>query len=88
MSDWHDEFQSRLHPPTKLVSVGDATVLERTVPAARITNLYGQDIVFGDFSTHKGKFKGKPSQSAATEGVRYVSTEGDVWVRTPPFGEY
>lgn len=76
------------HPSTAVLSVGHATVLGHTVPAVLVRNLYGQEIVWGSFSTFKGKFKGKPSNSAATEGVVYVSADGQVLSGNPPFGDF
>lgn len=65
-------FVGNLHPSTKLLSRGNATVMDREVCAAKVRNLYGQEIVWGLFSVDKGKFKGKLANSASTEGVTYV----------------
>lgn len=67
-----NEFTQNLHKSSKLVSHGTATVLGRTVPAALVRNMYGQEIVWGEFSCNKGKFKGKLANNAATEEVVYV----------------
>ena len=86
----HDELLRRLHSSTTVLSLGTATVLGHDVPAIFVRNLYGQELVFGQFDTHKGKFKGKRvTNNAATEGVRYVSQDGQHVVEwNPPFGDF
>ena len=68
-----DEFLSGLNPCSTLLSRGTATVLGREVPAALVRNLYGQEIVWGEFSCHRGKFKGKLANNANTDEVVYAS---------------
>jgi hypothetical protein len=66
------DFIAGLHRSTKLLSIGRATVLGRTVDACLVRNLYGQEIVWGPFDCDRGKFKGKKiSNNSATEGVAY-----------------
>jgi len=68
-----DEFLRNLHPSTKVLSRGKATVLGNTVPAVLVRTLYGQEIVWGEFNCDRGKFKGKRlTNDAATEEVIYV----------------
>lgn len=67
-----DDFLSGLNPCSTLLSRGTATVLGREVPAALVRNLYGQEIVWGEFSCFKGKFKGKLANDANTDEVFYV----------------
>ena len=89
MDSPNELFLAGLHPSTRVLSQGVATVLGHTVDAVLVRNVYGQELVWGDFGTSRGKFKGHRSQSATTEGVRYVSTDGQVlecW--NPPFGDY
>ena len=76
------------HESTTVLSTGTAMVLGHDVPAVLVRNLYRQEIVWGNFSTQRGKFKGKESNSGATEGVRYVSCDGHEVGWNPPFGDY
>lgn len=71
------EFLRGLHPSTTVLSRGFATVLGNTVEAVEVRNLYGQHIVWGEFSCNRGKFKGKLSNNAATEGVSYEATHSE-----------
>ena len=69
-----NELLGKLHPSTTVLSMGTATVLGRTVDAVLVKNLYGQELVWGYFGCERGKFKGKLSQNATTEGVTYEAT--------------
>lgn len=69
-----EEFLNNLHPSTVVLSQGTATVLGNHMPAVLVRNVYGQELVWGHFSTHRGKFKGKLSQNATTEEVEYEAT--------------
>lgn len=86
----HDELLRRLHPSTQVLSVGQATVMGHDVPAILVRNLYGQELVFGQFDCHRGKFKGKRvTNNAATEGVLYRGNEDGYEVSwNPPFGDF
>jgi hypothetical protein len=64
------EFEANLHHTTKVLGYGTATVMEKTVDAIWVKNLYGQVIVWGMFSIERGKFKGKLANDANTEGVK------------------
>lgn len=66
-----EAFVASLHPTSSVINYGQATVMDRTVDAVLVTNLYGQEIVWGLFSVDKGKFKGKLANNANTEGVEY-----------------
>lgn len=83
-----DNVRRTFHPSTVVLSTGMATVLGHIVPATLVRNVYGQEIVWGNLSTQRGKFKGKESNSAATEGVRYVCSDGHVVEWSPPFGDF
>jgi hypothetical protein len=67
-----EAFMTNLHQSTQLLSQGKAVVLGHEVDAVLVRNLYGQEIVWGMFSVDKGKFKGRLSNSAATEAVQYT----------------
>lgn len=68
-----DSFIKGLHPSSDIISYGKATVMDRTVDAVMVYNLYNQKIVWGLFSVdnRKGKFVGKIANDANTEGVSY-----------------
>ncbi len=68
-----EDFIRTLHPSTKVLSYGIATIKEfdKTVDAVKTISVYNQEIVWGCFSVHKGKWKGKFSNNASTEGVDY-----------------
>lgn len=70
-------FIEGLHPSTIVLSHGFAIMLNNTVEAVEVRNLYGQQIVGGEFSCNCGKFKGKLSNDAATEGVSYETTHSE-----------
>jgi hypothetical protein len=68
-----DEFIANLHPSTKILSRGTATVMGNKVDSVLVRNLYGQEIVWGVFNVERGKYKGKKlTNSAATEEVVYL----------------
>jgi hypothetical protein len=60
-----------LHPSTEIISKGKAVVLDHTVDAILVRNLYGQEIVWGLFGCSRGKFKGFLANNANTENVIY-----------------
>ena len=69
-----EQFLRDLHPTARVISRGEATVLDNTVPAAEVSNLYGQRIVWGVFNVDKGKFKGlRLANDANTDDVSYVA---------------
>ncbi len=80
-----NKFVENLHHSTQVLSYGKATVMGNTVDAVLLRNLYGQELVWGYFNCDKGKFKGKRlTNSAATEGVNYVSGDGQHVVTWSP----
>lgn len=68
-----DQFITDLHSSCAVLSRGKATIMNSTVDAVEVRNLYGQHIVWGMFSidNRKGKFVGKLANNANTEGVIY-----------------
>lgn len=72
-----NDFKRDLNPSTMLISTGTATVLGHTVDAILVRNLYGQEIVWGEFGCNRGKFKGGLSNNAATDEVTYVPASLD-----------
>lgn len=84
-----NELLRRFHPSTTVLSRGVASVLGHDVPAVLVRNCYGQELVWGEFSCNRGKFKGKLANSANTEGVLYKG-DGDGYVVRwdPPFGDF
>ena len=71
MDDRLQSFIDNIHPSSTVLSYGKATVMEKTVDAVLIRNLYKQEIVWGMFGVSRGKFKGHLANSANTEGVDY-----------------
>jgi len=67
-----DNFVKDLHSSATVLGYGRASVLEHDVPAILVRNVYGQELVWGEFSCNRGKFKGLLSNNAQTEGVTYV----------------
>lgn len=78
----------QFHESTEVLSHGTATVMGRDVPAVLVRNVYGQVLVWGKFGTKRGKFTGRESNSAATEGVQYVCVDGHAHNWNPPFGDF
>lgn len=71
-----EKFIESIHPSTKLISIGIATVMGNTVDAVLVKNLYGQEIVWGIFNVDKGKYKGnRLANNASVEGVTYKELE-------------
>ena len=70
-------FKSTLHKSTRLISEGVAQVMGNVVAAIEVQNLYGQRIVWGMFSVERGKWRGRLSNNAATEGVIYTPAAFD-----------
>jgi hypothetical protein len=69
-----EEFVSNLHSSTTLLERGFATVMENTIDAVLVRNLYGQEIVWGTFNVDRGKYKGnRLTNSASTENVQFRS---------------
>jgi hypothetical protein len=68
-------FRSGLSSTSVVLSEGIAAVLGHDVPALLVRNLYGQEIVWGEFGCNRGKFKGGLSNNAATEDVYYTAKE-------------
>ena len=68
-----DQFVDNLHPTSTLLSRGTATVMEKyIVPAVLVRNMYGQEVVWGQFNCERGKYKGKRlANNANTDEVEY-----------------
>jgi hypothetical protein len=68
-----EDFANNLHLSTQLLSRGTAMVMGHEVEAVKVRNLYGQEVVWGEFNCNRGKFKGnRITNDATTEGVEYV----------------
>ena len=72
MDDELEQFIINLHHTCKIINRGLATVMGNTVDAIEVKNLYNQHIVWGMFSTHREKFKGKLANNANTDDVEYI----------------
>lgn len=69
-----EEFKNNLHSSSSIVNNGMVMIMDHTVDAVEVRNLYGQHVVWGMFSVdnRKGKFVGKLANNANTEGVEYI----------------
>lgn len=75
-----NQFCTGLHKSSQLLSTGTATVLGSEFPAALVRNMYGQELVWGEFGFERkksGDFKKWTglSNNAATSEVIYETTD-------------